>query len=69
MNVTVRAMHRLEILLTKRGEIFGGPGGLDLFNDASTASLTFQETISSISGSYAFDNQSECQVFLFLESS
>jgi hypothetical protein len=45
----------IEILVMKRGDIFGGPGGEELWDDAEIATLTFKDTITSITASQSFD--------------
>ena len=45
----------IEILLMKRGEIFGGPGGEKLWNDGQMATLTFNDTITRVSATQSLD--------------
>jgi hypothetical protein len=39
----------------KRGDPFGGPGGEELWDDAEIATLTFNDTITSVTASQSFD--------------
>lgn len=45
----------IEILLVKRGEPHGGPGGEDLWDDAEIATLRFNDTINRVMGSQSVD--------------
>jgi hypothetical protein len=54
----------IEILLIKRGNIFGGPGGEDMYDDAGIATLTFNDTITRVTAAKAIDLTS-----LFLDKS
>jgi hypothetical protein len=46
----------IEILVTKRGKLFGGPGGDGLFNDAEIANINFYDNITTVTASEALDD-------------
>ena len=45
----------IEIMLVKRGEPHGGPGGEDLYDDAEIATLRFNDTITRVMASQSVD--------------
>ncbi len=46
----------IELLLVKDGEVFGGPGGERLLDDASQATLTFSDMITRVTASQSYDD-------------
>ena len=45
----------VEVLVMKRGQPYGGPGGDNLWDDAEIATLTFNDTITRVSASQSVD--------------